>query len=653
MGFVILLALCAISFVLSVAYPYVFSHQIESISETIPATGKLGEIHANYRSYALDFPVFFQKVSFSAGPILPDLSIFQIFLGIQLIFWAVVLTISTHIRSYIVYGVFLLYALFFHFTGGVRLLLPDGGALAWGIEFGLIVLILAIAYLFQSDILKGGTGLRLLVFTGIHAGLYAIGLTQGAPTYAYEVLTNLFFYELFLAGAFIVFVSKDLNNLILLIATNRPEKSQRWPMPWVIVGLLFMILISFLWVNELFSLGLLGELELSIRPTHALAVVAFFTVFTSQNQFHQVKGWFSSQLVYSTLLLAWSGISLTFLGINVLTGDALFIFTLEHFLAMSFLVVGIFHAFFVLFNHRSLLRQRVNLYYLLTQGKEFGFMAVWLLSLGGIIVLQGAERWKTSFLVAQTYTLQLGDQAWLKGDIPIAKKAYDLAIEQAESSIKGNYNLGALIVSTSDRPTTAIEYYQNATQVFEFFPARLNAAQIMQLYGQDQAAESILRQGLAKEAGQPELSNNLALIMEGRSLPDSAIVLYKSALSAHPQRASLSSNLALLYDQYGREKEAGDFMELARQSDEHNLFVQSNTLARAFVLGEEEVTLSANGLGTDYYTTYHHQLVTNGRDTTGSGLIERVAIEGKQTEALLWDGWKPSIYLRKKMIEKL
>ncbi|MEO1416584.1 MAG: tetratricopeptide repeat protein [Bacteroidota bacterium] len=640
LGLLFLIALSAIGFGLSVSYPYVFSHEIESVSEVVPQSAQLGEIRANYRTYDLDFPVFLQKVSFSAGPILPELSLFQVFMGFQLLLWAFVLVLSTHIKSYAAYVGFLLYALFFHFTGGVRLLFPAGGAVGWGMEFGLILLILGLAYLFQSDILRWGIGWRLLLFGGIHAVLYVIALSQADPLYTYEILTSLYFYELFLAGAFILFVSKDLNNLILLIGTNRPDKSQRWSFPLILAGLLLMIVISFLWVNELFGLGLLGGMSLSIRPTHALALVAFFTVFTSQNQFHQVKSWLSSQIVYSGLLLTWAGISLSFFGVNVWIGDQLFVYTLDHFIAMSFLTVGVFHAFFVLFNHIRLLRQKINLYYLLTQGREFGFMAVWLLSLGGIVVLQGTQRWKTSFLVVQTYTLQLGDQAWLAGDIPMAKKAYQLAIEQAKSSVKGNYNMGALVVSTSDKPWNAIPYYADATEVFEFVPARLNAAQIMELYGQNSEAEKILQQGLNRQEGQPELSNNLALIMEGKLLPDSAIQLYKAALTLNPNRASLSSNLALLYESYGRSTEAADFMQLARKSDKENLFVQSNELARVLILGGKLTPESYTGIGADYYSTYHYQLSKGNQDTLGNDLIEKVAKEGKQAEALLWDGWK-------------
>jgi len=649
-----ILFLLALSLVLIAAVFLGFSYENPSywslntyeLQNSLPDAAVIEQVESNYRNFEVEFPLYWQQISQAAGPLLPALPPLLVFLCLQVLAWTFVITATTQIKSRWIYLFYFLFLLFIHFSGVHRLWYAEDDLMGRLVEFGIILSFLLPAFLFQVNMLKWSSPLRWLTFFGLSLLWFGLPISRGEIVDAHAFMQGGFYYNLFLFIPFLVYVGKDLVNLIVLVGNNRPQKENRWPFWAIMLVIGLLILIEVLWLHEFFDWGILGDdFQLGIRPTHLLLVAGVFYLFTSQNQYHQVKTLLNSQFVFVLFLAAWSIIVLSFLAICLAGADMIFTYTLDRITAVFFTSVTVFYTFFIVANHSGMLKRRVNFYYLLTQPRDFNFFVIWLLSLGAIVVAEGSERWKSFTLITHTYTLNIGDEAWLKGNMERAEKAYQLATKNVAKSVKGHYNLGALHMLQSNRVNLAIQSYEAAVKKFDFPYAWLNAAQLLNEKGLTDSATAVLLRAEKRMPQQAQITNKLGLNYWESYRPDSAIAAMKRGLRGNPSDPILLSNLGALYYNYERPKEAAKFIQASL--DENRTFngVWTNVLVWQLKEGKRITPSSPEyekGVSQDFWLTYHHFLNRDlrQRDTLGLSRLKSIANEAYVPEAILLDGWR-------------
>ncbi|MCI4669397.1 MAG: hypothetical protein MRZ79_14775 [Bacteroidia bacterium] len=621
------------------------------LQSTVGETAQVDKFESNYREFDVNFPVYWQKMIHAAGPILPKSFPFLLFVALQVLAWTLVISVTTNIKSRWIYLFYFLFLLFIHFSGIHQLWFEEESLTGRLVEFGIICSYLIPTYLFQVRILNWSFGIRLLIFSALSLLWFGVPLMGGDVLDAHGIMQNAFYFNIFLFIPFAIFAAKDLVNLVVLVGNNRPQKESRWSMGIIfsIIGLLLIIELS--WMHEFFNWNFLGEdFRLGLRPSYLLIVVAFFTPFTSQNLYHQVRSFLNSQFVFVIFLASWGVLAMSFAAVCLATGDMLFNYALDRMLAIFFLSVTLFYSFFILANHAGYLRRKINFYYLMTQATDFSFFVVWLLSLGGIVVIEGMEKWKSLTLISHTYTMNIGDEAWYKNEFDRAEKAYSLAAANVASSVKANYNLANLYLLKPKSEGIAIEAYKQSVKVFDFEYGWLNAAQLLNETGNKEQATVLLNVARERMPLDSKIANNLALnFWEGSSIrsyqADSAISIIKKALLNKPEDEILLSHLGIIYHQNELSKEAESFFKASIESDPAQKGVWTNYLVwnlqngNKFSPYSDEYSALVNK---DFWLTYHHFLMQKelGSDTLGLQLLKQTANKASTPEAILLDGWR-------------
>lgn len=612
---ILLLLLAGGCFLYSYLNPYAFSLSTEYVTtyESQPTT--LETVHHHYRSFDIEANVVWQQTAFSAGPILPRPAPFYLFAGLQWLAWCLFLGAASLIRTRWVYAFYLVFSLFVFFSGMSEALVPPDDPLIWAVRAGMILSFLLPAYLWQENILKWHIGWRVLTLSAIAAVWFVFVDQHQHWTHLHDSLTTLFYYEIVLLVLYLIFIGKDPVNLLILIGTNHPQRARRWP-AWLIYlafGMWFLMVL--LWLYEYLNFGFLGEISLGIRPGHLFLVAALFTVFTSQNQYHQVRYLFSSQVSFTLVILSLSVVMLSFGFVNISTGDHFFGYALERLAAIAFLGMGLAYIIFVLMNHGRLLREKVNLYYIMTQSRDLRFFVVWLIGFGLVAVISASDGYKSKNLFEHNSLVQLGDQAWLNGDLKRADKAYRFAIDEVKGSVKAHYNRGALSLAQNPQVTPAVNAYMQATQAVEFPWARINAANLLTLGRQYETAKQILLQGMNTGQADGPLLNNLALLYSQLDKPDSSILCYQAALLADLDAGPIYANLAHLYRAYDRPEEAQAFFEAGLAASPTEPSVWANYLAWLKVQPEAPASETVAALAPfsevvqqDVWAAYHYLL---------------------------------------------
>ncbi|MEO0896370.1 MAG: hypothetical protein AAFY71_08240 [Bacteroidota bacterium] len=618
------------------------SYQLQS---SVVDEAHIDTLEANYRTYDIDFPVYWQKITHAAGPLLPKSFPLYLFWALQVLGWVLVLTAITQISSRWVYLFYLLFALFVHFSGVHKLWYAEADITARLIEFGIILSFLIPAYLFQSQLLTWSLLARLAVVLGIAMIWFGIPMATGSKVDSYIYLLDSYFYLVFLFVPYLIFVGKDLLNLLILVGNNRQKIEDRWPFWAIVSAVALFMMIQFLWINEFLDLNLFGiNIQLGVRPTHLLILVGIFTIFTSQNLYNQVRAIFDKQFSFTILIAAWSILSLSFIAVNMSSGDLLFVYTIDRMICIFFFSVSLFYTFFTFFNHAPLLRKKVNMYYLLTRAREFNFYVVWLLALGTIVMLEGREKWKSFTLISHSYSLQIGDESWFKGNLERADKAYELASKTAISSVKGHYNRAVINGLKGGSPVISVDYYQKSVKVFDFPFGWTSASQLLTEMGLKDSSINVLRRGVQRMPENALLSNNLGVEFLNDQQPDSAILYFKQGLLANVNDAISYSNLALLYHLYQQENEAATFFKSSVDAKPKFPGVWTNYLIWNLLKGEKNLDPSPyqNHMGRDLWIRYHHLLShdISEEDTLGLQMLRQVANQASVPEAILLDGWR-------------
>ena len=546
-------------------HSYVFQEywplQIHEVAEAQQEQIEVRSIHKNYREIALSFPAYRQWVSYTAGPLIPSATPIHLFMIFQLIAWTFVLAVSTLIRSRWAYLFYILFALFIHFTDVVRVIYPNDTFRL--LEFVVIASYLGLAYAFQMNMIRWSFSLRLLVFSGLSALYFGLAYHTGGWLALHKMSVDSFLYLILISVAFLFFIAKEPTNLIMIATNNRKDRRNRLG-PWPILAIyLFLLLLELVPALDLMGFQWLPMKDLGLRPAFLILISALFTVFTSQNQFHTVRKILSTNIVYSFLLLSWAVISLSFFFLIFSQGDYLFIYAIERLAAEIFLGVAIMHIFFIYTNHFALLKEKINLYYLMAQGRKFSFVAVAIFGLMVVIIAEGKDNWRSFRLFFHNFAIQHADHDLLSGNREDALSSYRIAREMSPVSIKANYNLASLLIADPKNVNQALDAYQRVSQSHNYPYARMNAANLLMVNNETKKAEKVLKDGIKQGSTNAYLASNLGYLYHQIGQADSAIVYFKHALSTAFELSSTYSNLGLLYEENNLSTEAQDFIQAA------------------------------------------------------------------------------------------
>lgn len=554
-------------------WPEFFALEVVEVAEPEVEKVLLQEVEHNYRSFDFSLNAYRSWVNFSAGPILPKAGVVYVFILLQILGWSVMLATASEIQSRWAYLFYLLYAIFLFSADLLNYLIPEASLmnavgnvdfLARTLKFLFTLPPIILALCFQLNILKWNSPWRFLLFLAWNLMLFSLPFFEGNWIALHEVATDGYAYSVALSLLFLFFIGKEPTKILFAAATNRPQKSARLDYRLILGFCIVLLVIEILWLFEYVNFGFLSDFQLGFRPIYLVVIASVLMVFTSQNHYHQVKDMFQSQANFTFILLSWALIVLSFFAYQYSLGDPLINFTLERAAVIFFLSMGILHTIFVFANHLPLLKGRVNLYYLMANGRgRLEYWIIWTAGLVSIISAGGFENWKSWDLFQHTYYNQAGDQALINGDAEKAQLAYDIARGNSGVSPKANYNLASLLLANPYKVGDAVRYYQDATRLIEFPYARINAASLLALNNQKEDARNLLE---AAREPSPLVENNLALIYLKENEVDSAIVHLKKALLEDPSQASIYSNLSMLYMDQGLLNEAQEFMLAGNES---------------------------------------------------------------------------------------
>jgi tetratricopeptide (TPR) repeat protein len=613
--------------------------------EVVPLT--VTEIRHNYLDIPIELNAYRQSVSFVSGPILPHQFPVLLFWVLQMIAWSVFLGVVTQIRSRWVYAAYLLFVLFLTFSGVHETIWPateeNGGDPFFLVRIGLLAVFLGLAYAFQVNLLRWKLSWRILSFLLLNLLLFgSVFLTDGWEG-MHLMAAREVPYLGFLSLLFLLFIAKEPVNLILYAATNQPDKRFRLDYRLVTLILLLWLFVAFTWVDEYFPLNWLPAFRLGLRPTHVTFMAAILTAFTSQHHYHQVKGQFSLQSVFSHMLMVLGIVSMSFWMLNYSYTDLLFFRQFDRLAALFFFFVGLGYTFFVIYNHGGLLRKKVNFYYLLTQGPRLPVGIIWLFGIAGIILGEGpTSGLKTHRLLLHNTLSQQADNWAARGQNEEAMEAYRRSLPSASNSIKAHYNLASLALGQPGKEETALYHYRQSVKAYDFPFSRINAANLFLVKGNLSGAINELLKARPAEKANVYLANNLGLLYYKQAAPDSAIKTFQQALLSDLNQSSVFANLAQVYQAYDRNQEARQFYEAALQTRQPSVSALTNALQFEMLTGEKlelpEYILEESD---DFFLHYNHALRNFEQpEASRAMLIKQLGREGGSPDAAILDAWR-------------
>lgn len=641
LGLMGLLLLAAGLWWYSYAEPTHWAMTMSAVPETYAEVLRVDTVQHNYRQFPLSFRVYRQQTGYSASQLRPQALPFQVGFGLLLLGWTVLLAVSSQITSRWAFLFYLLFGFFLHSTGVAQLLLPDP---LWGrlLEFGLIITFLGLAYLLQSHTLRLKLSARLLLFGGLMTLLFGLAYQQDGWLGLHQMAGESFVYLTVLSLLFGLFVAKAPTNLLFFAATNHPRPERRLAPRWILVVYLLWAVVQFCWLDEFLGWKLTG-VELGLRPFHVLLLSSLLAVFLSQNHFHQVRTAFISVFNYTMLLGCWALLSLGTWFLFTASFDPVYVYALERLMAVAFAAIGFGHMLFVFANHRFLLANRVNGYYLLANGPRFPFPVVWLIGLIFLVLAEGVESWKTLRLLPHSYAVQLADHYLLRGETEDARLHYEIALRATNGSPKANYNLASLLLTDPTQQREAVRHYRRAGRAFAFPYGNLNAANLLLLNNQGEAALEVLREGVERFPDNAELWTGLGNFYLKSQQPDSAIRAYQRALRANLDLGPVYSNLGQLYWQYQRPEDARAFFEAALQTPEPGVPTLLSAIWYRLVSGVALPLPDPQTFGyEDPLLSYNYQLLYLDEPPTpeARARLKRLADNEQAPDALMLDAYQ-------------
>ena len=623
LGLIIAVALFSGLFVWALHAPEFWSLEVREVAETSSAPVVVDVIRHHYRSFDLTFPAYFQQVSYTAGPITPGpLPLILFWLG-QIAGWSFLLAAATEIRSRWAYPFYFLFVLFLHFSDVARSIYDGPGYQV--LSFAIAIGVLALAYAFQSFMIRLKFAGRVLAFASILLLLFGAVWLKGGWVEGHRMSATSFSYLALLGLAFLFFIGKEPTNLIVFAGTNRKHPGGRLDYRIILTALCLLMLVEFLALIQYLNIAWAPEMDLLIRPAHLIALSAVLMPFLSQNQYHIVRRQITTNQSYTFLMTGFALIAMSFFFLVFSQGDEVFVAAVERLAIVFFFSMGLIHIFFLLANYLDLLKNRINLYYLMAQGTRLPYAAIWFAGILAAIFAEGSESWKTPRLLIYSQTLQYADQALLAGEREEAIEKYENASFFAPGNAKAHYNHASLIVANPRQLREALRYYEQSTRYRNFPWARLNAASLLAYDGEPLAARKMLVKGLQEGLVNPYLANNLGSYYLEAGMADSAIVRFKQALKADISLSSVYGNLAQLYHRYERPEEALAFFKAGVDLRKPSASAFCNALYYQLLTGQEVLPKSRDlSRHDDYFVRYNAQL-----DALKGGRVKEAAVEIK------------------------
>lgn len=544
-------------FLFSYHNPWFWSVSVQEVAESQSGSVKIADVATEYRNFDIAGTAYKQWVNFTASPVMPHTTPLILFWIFQVLGWATILTAATQIRSRWYLFFFFLFGLFIHFSQVALAFYPNDTYHL--LELGIGLVFLGLGYTFQQYTLKWAFPYRFLIFLSFLLLLFGGAWMKNGSIELHGMSVTLYPYLAVLGALLLFFLGKEPTNLLIFGATNHKDIENRRSLPQILA--LFAILVVWNILNLLASMHILPSLNWGIRPVHVLGLSLLLTVFLSQNQFHVFKHYLTSVQVYTFVLLGWVIIVTGFWFGVIASGDVVFAHVIEDIATTFFTFIGLGHLLYLMLDFRPLLKNKVNVYYLIGQGRGLMVTMMFLVGLIGFVFVEGLQHWAEPKLMVHTYYVNRGDHAFMKKDMETANAVYNTAILVGVNSPKPNHNLGAIAALNNDLQG-AMESYERATSMHYFPFSTLNAGNLLALKGDTLNAKRVWLYDF-KNKHNAYISNNLSSIYLHQKKVDSAIICLKSALKEKKNMSAGYSNLAEVYWENKMPKQAKAFTQTA------------------------------------------------------------------------------------------
>ncbi len=539
--------------------------ELHEVPQGGAALATVRQVQAGYRTLPCLAEAYYAFTFYSAGPIAVSAVLVWALAGFAVLGWAALLAAATRMDGVWGYALYFVFGCWVYMAEGARLFFGTDPWRLLSLALGLACL--APALLFKNRIVSWSLASQVAV----NAATLTTYLLMGYVLHGFAGLHQLVTYPLAAAGIvvifFVFFTSRELMNLILLVATNHEQVNRRQPF-WRILTLMLVVVLS-LWVLAAQAYGYLKSDGWLAYASVLLAITALCAVFTLQNMYHQLREWLTVPLAFALFILGAGVLACGTLLYAFGSGEYNVMSQTLRFTLLVYALISTLYLLYLLVYFTPYLRKRVNIFYVFLEPPRptpLRFLAAWFITLVVVALVEGSSRFRTPMCWLTGANNQRADNAQLMGNAAEAKRSYAATLTSAAGDVKANYNLAALTLAEEGplaaAGTQVTTWYDNAETARAFAYARLN-------HGNTLMARNLRREAIA--AYQRHISrwpdarvlNNLAGHFRAGGEPDSAIHYLKQALLLAPSDGALYANLALIYSENGKNEEARKFLQAA------------------------------------------------------------------------------------------
>lgn len=498
--------------------------------------------------------------------------------------WSAVLTAISRLQTYWNLIPVFLFAVWLRMGGvGEKFFGTDPYYL---LTLAIALVFIACIYYFQRLGQRSTLSIQFLVYTALLILLFGVLYWKGGLPLvsAFQAGTMPFFY--LLSCATILYVSREPVLIITAFLTNQPKVQQRASLPILsLVWFLWLLLLLFLFLKfEGFLAAPVGV----VSPAMILMLALIAAPFTAQNGYHVLRHVYGSNIAFTLNHLAagiWTTATLAY---AYASGEWLIIHQADRMITSAFLLMGALQLLYIIINFYPLLRQKVNVYFVLLMPVKFRFFIVWLTLIVSLSIIEGFKSWKSVHILSAVSENQTADALYRMGYPDSARTVYASALMFTSGDPKANYNLGLLSLLPNTDPQPAIDKMRVSARVFpEFKAGDLQSAWHLNFIGRKKQAMEILDRRY-RQHPDPITANTLAWYYFQASMPDSAITCLKYALAEDPSFADGYANLALIYLSHNKAAEAEIFLQHALESSSGNPDANTNLLYYQLISGQKD-----------------------------------------------------------------
>lgn len=573
-----------------------------STSQTHPVT--LETIETNYREFDVDASITTHETWFVASAIISHKEYTIAFMIVLAFGFSFLLAAATGITGFWSYPVLFVFIMFLY--------LSEAASEIWGQEqdvwkvLPLIAAFIVPAYLFQQKIIRLNLALRFTVFFVLHVVLYFLVWRESDWLGWHRMASQGFTVLSFVVIGFLFFIGKDIVNMLMIATTNLKNPKKRFRVAQIAIAFVSIFAIQLLLLQEYADLDWVEDLNLGLRPMHFILVASVVTVATSQNIYPAIKSRFHGKASFTFLIGSFVIISLASILYYSLQGEELWVRIVERHGMINITVVGLLFFAYILYNFRDLIQQQVNVYFLLMMPKRMMYIVVVFFSIIGVVAFEAKDQKKTLKVRSSIYENLVGDY-WTQNALKrnqeaaillqtnnydesklvkseadewykTATLAYENALNFSATNPKSHYNYATLLLAgDAGSKGRAFEHLRISQQYKPFAYAALNHGFARKESDLEEKAMQIYLDYLAKQKNKYVL-NNLAMLYADANDPDSALINLKEALRLDDKMSSVYSNMALIYHEHEKKKEAKDFFQASIETKEPS----STAIANAF-----------------------------------------------------------------------